>query len=622
MARKVIPDNPAFRENELEANRQMGYACLFMAGATLLVLLLYILKVFPLYDYTGVYIGLPILFALLLTPSLWALVKNNFIRKPGYKYFVLLLLLACVGFFNVLVPKHGILGYALVLIIATHYYNPHVGRVVFYIMLPTMLVCLYAGAFLGEYDPNLLGPGRVVIDEVTGVGRVVEPVGPADRYAYLQERLANGSNRFVAILLYYYFGRAIFLSLIFITCNALNYRTWKLLNKEVTSEGEKAKLMTELSVAEEVQRNVLPSAIYQTKDFELLCQLRPAKEVGGDFYDYWFPDKDHIAFVIGDVSGKGVPGAMFMMKTITSIRASYSLGLTPKQVLEKTNKLIFVGNISSMFVTVFFGVMDLNSGILQFANAGHTPPILRVKGKYFPLPCAKGFVLGGMEEVYVTDETVRLPKGGGIFLYTDGITEARNEQGEFFGEKRLLHFLNTSRPLSIVEFSHDLEDSIIEFAGGAEQSDDITYLLLSYRGEVVRFEEREFLPILDEGTKVRDFIQEQARLAKVPAKTISQFLICVDEIFSNIVKYGGLSSDQRIIVRTTYHVEKKQASITMVDFGVPFDPTQVKEKTVDERETDAPVGQLGVMMVMNIMDEVSYHRINGKNVISLTKKLI
>lgn len=616
------PRNPLYAKNETEANRAMCLISGFSGVAVIIALILYICHIFPLHNYVPVYIYLPIAAALLFSNLYWR--RTKMVERAGFKYYILFTILAMIGSTNVLLPKHGIIGYALIIVLANHYYNPRLGKIIFGSTLVTMLLCLYAGMFVGEYDPNLLTAGRVLYDEAQGAWVVVEPESPQDRFAFLHELLLQGTNRYLAVLGYYYFARALFLTLLFFASNALNVRTKRLLESESSAVKEKSRIDTELSVAEELQRSALPAPVFENKRISLLAQLRPAKEVGGDLYDYHWLDETHLGVLIGDVSGKGVPAAMFMMKAITSFRACYGVDVSPKQTMEKVNRLLYEGNESNMFVTCFYGILDVETGDFCFANAGHNPPMVHRKdGKWIPLNCARGFVLGSTPDACVRDQSVRLKEGDALILYTDGITEAKNAKGEFFGEERFLKFLNyrEREAVSIVEFGHELEDSVDEFTQDAEQSDDITYLVVAYACEAVLAQEVTFAADLSQGEALREYMTNCAKAINVKGAVLNNFLVCIDEIFSNIVKYGNVPADQGIHFRCVYRPEPRIATITIVDKGIPFDPRTVKEKRVDERESGAPVGGLGWLMVQRLMDEIAYHRINGKNVVSISKKL-
>ena len=616
--KKETAVNPGFYKNEVEANKTMCIVSGFTAIATFLVLLCYAFKLFWLNNYTQVYIALPILIIFLILPLFYR--KTRFVEKPGFKYFLLLQILIVVGILNILLPKHAVLGYGFVIILASHYYSPRLTRIIFLSTILMLLLCLYGGMLVGEYDPYLLTDGKIMFD-AEGNTYLYQPESPSERLAFLAELAAAGTNRYLQVFIYYFVSRTLILTLIFLAAIRLSRRTQRLMVSEVSTQAEKSRIDTELGVAQEVQSTMLPLSFFQSKNIEILAQLRPAREVGGDFYDYATLDEDHVAILIGDVSGKGVPAAMFMMKTITSFRACYDANSTPKKIMERVNKLIYQGNEEAgLFVTCFLAIVNIKTGEISFANAGHTPPIIGRGGKYAPLPCAHGFLMGAMPELMLRDEKTKLRPGDSILIYTDGITEARNTTGGLYGESRLLKFLNNTKVSSSIEMSHELEDDIMEFAGGAEQSDDITYLMLTFQGKMNYFMQRSFPAVLESINDIEAMLRDAGAKASCSERTISNFIICVDEIFSNIVKYSGSAPSDRIYFRCIYTPENNRVSVTIVDHGVPFDPREAKSVRVDERDLDAPVGGLGWLMVRRLMDELAYHRVNGKNVVSITAK--
>ncbi|MBR1846825.1 MAG: SpoIIE family protein phosphatase [Bacilli bacterium] len=608
----------AFAKNEIEANRQMCYICAMGGGGLFVALIFYIFKLFPLHNYIQVYITLPILIVLLEIPLF--LRKTKLVEKSGFKYVTIYMLLFVIGLLNTLLPKHFVLGYAFLIVLTNHYYSPKFGRIIFFASLATMLVALYIGALIGEYDPNLITSGKVVYDEDLGEFVLYQPESPRERFVFFLELIeSGGSNRFIAIAVYYFFARGLLLTMVFLTSNSLNNRTQSLLQREADSQQERTRIATELSVAEEIQRTVLPSATYQSQKVEILAQLKPARVVGGDFYDYWFPDANHLAFLIGDVSGKGIPAAMFMMKTLTSFRASYSLGLKPSEVIQKVNRLIYMGNDASMFVTCFFGVLDMTSGIIEYANGGHNAPLLFKGGKYEYLKCSHGVILGGFEDSFSRDESIQLQKGDGLLLYTDGVTEAKSLTDELYGEQRLLSFVNQCPHETLIEFGRELEDNIAEFTTGAEQSDDITYLLFVYDGDVTYFREAQFSPFIESVESIRNFIIEGAEQAEIQGENRSVFLVAAEEIFCNMVKHGDLPPDSSVLVRCCYKPNKDLVTVTLVDRGEPFDPTAYEDNSSSEYGNND--GAIGWKLAKSLMDEVVYHRTNGKNVVSLSKKI-
>ena len=606
----------AYYDNEYDANRQMSFANAFAAVMLLIILIMYVTKLFELSDkiYPYILISFPIDIFILLTPSFYALFFKKALRKPTYKYFVVFSFIFVSIILNLILPKHGILIWALCIVLSTHYYNPKICRVVFITVITWMLISMYGAMFVGEYDPNLLGYG-VIVD-----GKVTTVYGAENRYNMLHQMLLNGSNRYLKSLIYYYVPRAAIISLIFLVCNSLNVRTYKLLVSEIHVSSEQQKTKTELEVAKDIQLATLPIEFATKKDVELQAELKAAKEVGGDFYDYYRLGDSHVAIVIGDVSGKGIPAAMFMMKTITCFKNYMSLSKTPAEILKLVNKTINIGNESKMFVTCFLAILDTKTGVLKYANAGHNPPIVGQKQHYQYLKCNSGFLLGCFPDAYVKDEEITLNNGDTITLYTDGITEAMNNKKELYGEKRLLDFFNRRDYSTLLELHHSLKDDISQFVGDAEQSDDMTYLTLKFHGDEYYYEEKNFLANQDNMPQILDFLREFAEKEQFDRGFTNNLLIVGDEICSNIVKFAYEHDDGDIFIRLLYNINAKEFICTIIDKGVEFNPFDAETKPLEGDISNRPVGGLGILIVKQLMSESFYDRINGKNIINLKKK--
>ena len=240
----------------------------------------------------------------------------------------------------------------------------------------------------------------------------------------------------------------------------------------------------ELLLAHTIQESALPKIFeFNHRGFELFATMDPAKEVGGDFYDFFFVEKDHLALVIADVSGKGIPAALFMMHSKTAIRSLAETGSSPAEVLYKVNNELCEGNEADMFVTVWMGVIDLGTGIMNCVNAGHEYPSIMRKGGYFELFKEKhGLPLGAMEGVPYKEYRIKLEPGDCLFVYTDGVPEAINESEEQYGTDRMLKALNKYRDSSMETLLAGVKSDQDEFAGAADQFDDTTMLGFRYRG--------------------------------------------------------------------------------------------------------------------------------------------
>ena len=218
-------------------------------------------------------------------------------------------------------------------------------------------------------------------------------------------------------------------------------------------------------------------------DFDIYASMDPAKEVGGDFYDFLMIDEDHLYIAIADVSGKGVPAALFMMASRIVLANNAMMGKNPARILEDTNESICRHNKEEMFITVWLGILELSTGILTAANAGHEYPVIMQKGGRFEMLKDKhGFVVGGMENMKYDNYEIRMTRGTKLFLHTDGLTEATNEDQEMFGEARVIASLNTVSGRSPKQILKKVTSDVDNFVKEAEQFDDLTMLCLEYRG--------------------------------------------------------------------------------------------------------------------------------------------
>ena len=249
---------------------------------------------------------------------------------------------------------------------------------------------------------------------------------------------------------------------------------------------EKERIGAELNVATQIQADMLPSifpAFPEREEFDIYATMQPAKEVGGDFYDFFLIDEDHLAVVIADVSGKGVPAALFMVIAKTLLKNRAQMGDSPAKVLEVVNNQLCENNKAEMFVTVWFGVMQISTGKIVAANAGHEKPIIRkADGEFEIFKDKHGFVMGGMEGMKYKEYELEIEKGGCLFVYTDGVPEATSSDSELFGMERLVQVLNEEKDAPLPDILKSVKGSIDKFVKDAPQFDDITMLAL-YRAE-------------------------------------------------------------------------------------------------------------------------------------------
>jgi len=254
--------------------------------------------------------------------------------------------------------------------------------------------------------------------------------------------------------------------------------------KNITAEKER--IGAELSLATKIQADMLPSifpAFPNRNEFDIYASMTPAKEVGGDFYDFFLVDDDHLCLVMADVSGKGVPAALFMMASKSILQNNAMLGKSPAEILRDTNNTICVSNKEDMFVTVWLGILEISTGKLLAANAGHEYPVTREPdGEFALFKDEHGFVIGGMEDVEYKEYEIRLSPGSKLFVYTDGVPEATNREEKMFGTDRMIDALNRNTEAAPQEVLENIRKAVDTFVEEAEQFDDLTMLCLEYKG--------------------------------------------------------------------------------------------------------------------------------------------
>lgn len=271
-------------------------------------------------------------------------------------------------------------------------------------------------------------------------------------------------------------------------CLFLMQRKKEAAREQRDEEKNVERLSTELELAKNIQNNMLPSiypAFPERKEFDVYARTEPAKELGGDFFDFQMIDREHLALIIADVAGKGIPAAMFMMASkIIIANLAKNRSHDPARILKAVNKQIGANNQSDMFVTLWLGILDLSTGLLSAANAGHEYPCLKHKEQPFRLlKDPHGLVLGVMDKTEYRSYDIQLVPGDTLFLYTDGVTEAVNAEMTEFGTERMVEALNRNPEATVAQLVDHVRDSITSFTGDAPQADDITMMALRYFGE-------------------------------------------------------------------------------------------------------------------------------------------
>jgi len=381
---------------------------------------------------------------------------------------------------------------------------------------------------------------------------------------------------------------------------------------------EKERIGAELDVARHIQASMLPCifpAFPERHEFDIYASMTPAKEVGGDFYDFFLVDDDHLALVMADVSGKGVPAALFMMISKTLLKSAAQSGLSPKAVLEKVNDQLCENNEAEMFVTVWLGILEISTGKMKCANAGHEYPAIMHKGGSFELfKDRHGFVLAGMEGARYREYELELDAGDRLVVYTDGVPEATNASNTLYGTDRMLRALNAAEGGSCRQLLEALHRDVDEFAGGADQFDDITMLCIEMKSSGMK--KINLAPTLEQLPQATDFFEGILAEAGASMKAIAQVNVAVDEIFSNIARYSGATG-----VVLGCSLKDGRATLRFSDNGRPYDPTEKPDPDTTQSAEEREVGGLGIFMVKKLMDEVTYEYADGSNILTLVKSL-
>ena len=385
-----------------------------------------------------------------------------------------------------------------------------------------------------------------------------------------------------------------------------------------------ARIDKELEYAKQIQLSALPTNFPKGEDYNIYAQMIAAKEVGGDFYDFYKLNNTTVAFLAADVSGKGIPAAMFMMTAKTIIKDLAESGMAVNDIFTKANEKLCENNESGMFVTAWMGILDLTTGNVQFANAGHNPPLLkRADGSFEYLKTRAGFVLAGMEGVRYRVGEITLNPGDRLFLYTDGVPEATNAENKLYGEDRLLTFMNQNASMESTELLPALKANIDEFVGEAPQFDDITMLMFDYKpkkgGEHMT---KKTIPAKTEFLNdLLGFVDEILDSFECPMKVQTAICVALEEVFVNVAHYAYGGGDGDVELCVGFDAESRTMTFRMEDKGVPFDPLKKRDPDITLSAEEREIGGLGIFITKKTMDSVTYAYENGKNILTMTKKI-
>lgn len=390
--------------------------------------------------------------------------------------------------------------------------------------------------------------------------------------------------------------------------------------KQITKD--RVRINSELSIAKSIQSSSLPSvfpAFPDRNEFEIYASMQPAKEVGGDFYDFYFIDEDNFMFLIADVSGKGIPAALFMMTVKTLVNNLSQVGYSPEQLIKTINNKVYNGNKEGLFVTMLIGIVNLNTGEINYINCGHNQPLIKAKdGKYEYLGLDSNIVLGAFENSQFNVYNTKLNKGDTLFLYTDGITEALNSDNEMYGEQKLLETINSCDDTNIDEFSENIKQDVIKYIGEAEQSDDITMLVFRYQNDAVTKKTKIYknLAIQENYKPFYNWLHNVCDEWMLNSALINKIDMSSEEIYANIMFYSYPKNSG--IIEVTMSKYQDKVTIKFEDEGIQYNPLKKPDPDITLPPEDRPLGGLGIFMVKEMSDKMEYEYIDNRNTLTLT----
>ncbi len=463
-----------FAQNEYESNRLSAIVIIACAAILIVSWVLNLFNVFTVSQVRMTIIAIQGIIELTVPLVLFFIFKG---RKRWLKYvMVIALLLVCTRIFSVL-NHNVVLIMVLPVLLSSRYFSKGFTINISIVSVFCLAIASASTVYFGLIDLNFLPrfeDGTTIV--INGTLRESLLAAGVDLWAAAGKLMMNG-----------FLSRLLVFLIVSMVSVLIAVHGHKMVLEQSEISKKSAVVKSELNTATQIQNSMVPNifpAFPERDDFDIYAAMYTAKEVGGDFYDYFLIDEDHLAMVIADVSGKGIPAALFMMASKILISDRAIMGGTPGEILDFVNKRICSNNVAEMFVTVWLGILDLKTGKVIAANAGHEYPAIRHGSESFEVLADKhSFVVGGLEQTKYREYEFTLRKGDTLFLYTDGITDAHNAGEELFGEKRMVEALNEIPDGSPRDIIGNISKNVRSFVGEAERFDDLTMLCVKYFGK-------------------------------------------------------------------------------------------------------------------------------------------
>ena len=573
-----------FWENEIKANLLVGsfmLACTAVLAACWLLNALgvlaisrkYVLEIFP--------VGI----LLLLIPAVICLAFRG--TKKWIKYMTMLMLIFTLAYLDSILTFNVPLLIIIPVVFSCWYYSRKFTLQVSLVTTVLFAASAFCGAYFNMDNPDL-------------------NFAAGDTASYVS-----------SVMLQSFLPRWFVFAVIAAVCYVIAARGRTMVLKQDVVSKSQARVETELDMANKIQSQALPAVSELSgstcRRFDLSAMMRPAREVGGDFFDFFYLDDTHLALIVADVSDKGIAAALYMMMSKLMLDNKLAVCRSPGLVLEEVNTQLNKKSMNGMFVTVWLGVLDLETGDLVTANAGHEYPIFkRGAGEFETFRDKHGFVLGGIDDMKYTETRYHLDAGDVLFVYTDGAVEANDVNGNQFGEERLLAALNRQKDAGMEALIGAAKREIDAFSAGAPQFDDITMLAFQLlepagsRGITVA-------PVMENLYPVQEYVHQTIGPDRVAPFQMQKVDIAVDELFSNIVKYSQAKQVQVLCA-----AEADRIRISFRDDGVPFDPLSADISAAPDPRT---VGGMGLRITRSIMDQTEYEYRDGRNTLTVTSNI-
>lgn len=464
----TITPEELFWKNEVKSNHLMCSVLILFWGLWVTLGLFSVVHIFwlefkPFMTFFGITTAL-------MAPAIGITLYYNG-EKKWIKTMLTFVFLICVGIFDTYLGYNLKLMLVVPMLVSVRYYSKRLTWSVCIASFIVMFCSCILNTMYGYIDLNMID----VAKEVT----LLPDVDPRE---VITDDVINKEKLFWSQLQFGFLPEALVLILLTILCVKIAGRSQNLVVEQAQVSAKTAQLETELFLASSIQNGLLPNIFPpfpERHEFDIYASMKPAKEIGGDFYDFFMIDDDHLALVMADVSGKGVPAALFMMISKALLKTQAQNGHSPAEVLAKVNNQLCENNKAEMFVTVWLGFYEISSGKIIAANAGHEyPAIKRANGQFELFKDKHGFVVAGMENMKYHNYELQLDVGDTLFLYTDGLPEATDLTDRQFGYERMLGALNANSDCDMKGLLQTVHDHVSEFANGANQFDDLTMLAI------------------------------------------------------------------------------------------------------------------------------------------------